>query len=58
MTELVRAKEAAALLGVTKQAIHDRQRRGNLPAIRVGRAVYVPESAVREALARKRGTSP
>ena len=45
--ELVSVTQAAELLGVTRQAVLDRVRRGTLPgAQRVGNAVVIPRAAV------------
>lgn len=38
--------EAAELLGISKSAAYDFVRSGELPAIRLGRRVLIPESAL------------
>ena len=44
--ELVSVTEAAAALGVTRQAVLQRIESGSLPATRIGTAWAVPRSAV------------
>lgn len=51
--DLVSAKEAAHMLGVTGQAIRARLRNGSLPGVRDGRDWRIPRAAV-ETLAKKR----
>jgi excisionase family DNA binding protein len=47
--------EAAAALGVSKDAIYDAVRCHELPAIRIRRRILIPLSALQHLLAEKKG---
>jgi excisionase family DNA binding protein len=47
--------EAAAALGVSKDAIYDAVRSHELPAIRIRRRILIPLSALQQLLAEKAG---
>jgi excisionase family DNA binding protein len=47
--------EAAAALGVSKDAIYDAVRCHELPAIRIRRRILIPLSALQQLLAEKAG---
>ena len=53
--ELLGIPEVAKILGVSRQAVHDRCRRGTLEHARIGSVVAVPRRAVNDALERKTG---
>lgn len=46
--ELVSITEAAAALGVTRQAVHQRIEAGTLPATQIGKTWVIPKSAIRD----------
>lgn len=45
-----RVDEAAALLGVSKNACYEAAQRGELPSIRVGRRILIPRHALAKML--------
>lgn len=47
--ELVSITEAAQLLGVSRQAVHQRLETGSLPGVRVGTTWVIPRAGVRPA---------
>jgi excisionase family DNA binding protein len=50
---LLRLPEAARALGLGRSTIYQLVQRGELPVVRVGRAVRVPAEALREWVARQ-----
>ena len=42
--------EYAALIGVSRDAVYDAVRRGQIPAVRVGRLIRIPRQPVLDAL--------
>jgi excisionase family DNA binding protein len=49
--ELLRAAEAAKLLGIGRSKIYEMLARGELPALRIGRLVRVPRHALEQWIA-------
>jgi len=45
---LLRATEVAALLGLGRSKVYDMMKRGQLPVVRIGKAVRVPAHALEE----------
>ncbi len=54
---MVKVREAAGLLGITELAIRAAIRRGDIPAIRVGRQLLIPRPAL-EAILSPQGQMP
>jgi excisionase family DNA binding protein len=49
--QLLRAEEAAHLLGIGRTKIYEMIARGEIPALRIGRLVRVPRDALEEWIA-------
>ena len=45
---LLRATEVAALLGLGRSKVYDMMKRGQLPVVRIGKAIRVPAHALEE----------
>lgn len=45
---LLRATEVAALLGLGRSKVYDMMKRGQLPVVRIGKAIRVPANALEE----------
>ena len=46
--KLLRATEVAALLGLGRSKVYDMMKRGQLPVVRIGKAIRVPAHALDE----------
>ncbi len=52
-TVLLRPREAAELLGLSRSQVYSLCRRGELPTVRIGASVRVPRRALEEWVARR-----
>lgn len=58
MDRLHRVEEVAPQVGLSKSGLYEAIRQGQFPAVRIGKRVRVPESALRDWIARQVAAQP
>ena len=57
LPEVLTAREAAAILRVGRNQLYEAVARGEIPAVRIGRTIRIPTTALLELLAARPGTT-